>query len=51
MMERADFHAHIGTENLLPSVEAALERARALLSGTFHPEPDRDPERSRKLQA
>ena len=51
MMERADFHAHIGTENLLPSVEAALERARALLNGTFHLEPDRDPERNRKLQA
>jgi SulP family sulfate permease len=31
MMERAEFHEHIGTENLLPSLEKALERARALL--------------------
>jgi sulfate permease, SulP family len=33
MMERAEFHEHIGSENLLPSVEAALARAR-LLSGS-----------------
>jgi sulfate permease, SulP family len=32
MMERAEFHEHIGTDNLLPSVEQALERARVLLS-------------------
>jgi len=32
MMERAEFHEHIGTENLLPSVAAALERARTLLA-------------------
>jgi SulP family sulfate permease len=31
MMERAEFHQHIGDENMLPSVEAALARARALL--------------------
>ena len=30
MMERAEFHDHIGTKNLLPSVEAALERAQTL---------------------
>jgi SulP family sulfate permease len=32
MMERAEFHAHIGDDNLLPSLEAALVRARALLA-------------------
>jgi SulP family sulfate permease len=32
MMERAEFHEHIGSENLLPSLEAALERARLLLA-------------------
>jgi sulfate permease, SulP family len=31
MMERAEFHEHVGSENLLPSVEAALDRARQLL--------------------
>lgn len=31
MMERAEFHQHIGDENLLPTMEAALARARALL--------------------
>jgi SulP family sulfate permease len=31
MMRRADFHEHIGEENLLPSVEAALQRARQLV--------------------
>lgn len=31
MMERAEFHEHIGSENLLPSLEAAVERARLLL--------------------
>jgi SulP family sulfate permease len=31
MMERAEFHEHIGDENMLPSLEAALVRARALL--------------------
>ena len=32
MMERAEFHEHIGTENLLPGVESALDRARTLLA-------------------
>jgi sulfate permease, SulP family len=31
MMQRAEFHQHIGSENLLPSVGAAIERARLLL--------------------
>ena len=31
MMERAEFHQHIGDENMLPSLEAALTRARVLL--------------------
>jgi len=31
MMERADFHQHIGDNSLFPSVESALERARVLL--------------------
>ncbi len=30
MMERAEFHEHVGSENLLPSLEAALARARFL---------------------
>jgi sulfate permease, SulP family len=32
MMERAEFHQHIGTENMLTSVKVALDRARALLA-------------------
>ena len=36
MMERAEFYEHIGVENLLPSVEAALDRARLLLRGREH---------------
>ena len=35
MMERAEFHQHIGDENLLPTVETALDRARALLEGGY----------------
>lgn len=31
MMERAEFHEHLGDENILPTLEAALGRARALL--------------------
>jgi sulfate permease, SulP family len=31
MMKRADFHQHIGDENLAPTVEAAFARARAVL--------------------
>jgi sulfate permease, SulP family len=34
MMERAEFHQHIGIENMLASVEAALERARGLMRQT-----------------
>jgi SulP family sulfate permease len=34
MMQRAEFHEHIGTENVLPSVADALARARLLLRGT-----------------
>lgn len=34
MMERADFQAHIGGENIVPTVQAALARARALLPGS-----------------
>ena len=33
MMERAEFHQHVGEDNMLPSVAAALERARRLLDG------------------
>ncbi|HVQ16602.1 MAG TPA: hypothetical protein VMS40_23530, partial [Vicinamibacterales bacterium] len=31
MMERAEFHQHIGDENLTATVEAALARAREVL--------------------
>jgi hypothetical protein len=27
MMAKAEFHRHVGEENILPNVEAALERA------------------------
>jgi hypothetical protein len=33
MMERAEFHRHIGDANMLPSLEAAVARAQQLLSG------------------
>ena len=36
MMERAEFHRHIGDENLLPSLEAAIARANALLGARAH---------------
>jgi SulP family sulfate permease len=32
MMARAEFHHHLGPENILPSVEAALQRARQVVS-------------------
>jgi SulP family sulfate permease len=32
MMERAAFHQHIGDDNMLPSLDVALARARTLLS-------------------
>jgi hypothetical protein len=31
MMERAEFHQHIGGVNLVPTIEAALDRARGVL--------------------
>jgi len=31
MMERAEFHQHLGDANLVPTIEAALRRARAAL--------------------
>jgi SulP family sulfate permease len=34
MMARAEFHNHIGPGNILPSIEAAFQRARQLLSDT-----------------
>jgi SulP family sulfate permease len=34
MMARAEFHEHIGPENMLPNAEAALVRARDLLQRT-----------------
>ena len=30
LMDRAEFHRHVGAENVLPHVDAALTRARAL---------------------
>ena len=36
MMERAEFHEHMGGENLLPSLEAALVRARTILASATH---------------
>jgi SulP family sulfate permease len=30
LMERAEFHAHLGEENILPNVQAALKRARQI---------------------
>ena len=33
MMERAEFHRHIGDANLAPTIEAALSRARRVLRG------------------
>jgi SulP family sulfate permease len=30
LMNEAEFHRHVGTENILPSVDAALARARAI---------------------
>jgi SulP family sulfate permease len=39
MMERAEFHQHIGDENMLPSLEAALGRARELMSESRQRDP------------
>jgi len=33
LMDRAEFHRHVGTENILPSVDAALLRAREIHEG------------------
>ncbi len=35
VMERAEFHEHIGEENILPHVEAAIERAREIHAGRY----------------
>jgi SulP family sulfate permease len=37
MVQRAEFHRHIGTENMLPSVREALDRARVLLGSRQTP--------------
>ncbi len=34
MMDKAEFHRHIGEENMLPSVDAALRRAREIRAAT-----------------
>ena len=34
LMQRAEFHRHVGVENMLPSVDAALRRARELQEAT-----------------
>ena len=37
MMQRAEFHQHVGDENILPSAEAALSRARDILERAPRP--------------
>src|SRR5262249_10573987 len=32
LMSQAEFHRHLGTENIQPSLEAAIARARALMA-------------------
>ena len=34
LMDRAEFHRHVGKENILPNVDAALRRARAVHDAT-----------------
>jgi hypothetical protein len=34
-MSKAEFHLHVGEENILPNVEAALTRAAALHGRNF----------------
>jgi hypothetical protein len=29
-MDKAEFHRHVGEQNILPTVDAALDRARAI---------------------
>lgn len=48
MMARAEFHQHIGDENILPSIEAALQRARRLLAVST--DDGRPPDQSRGVQ-
>jgi hypothetical protein len=42
LMNAAEFHRHVGSENILPHVEAALKRA-ADIWGTTGPRPLREP--------
>jgi SulP family sulfate permease len=37
LMERAEFHAHLGHDNILPNVQAALTRARAIAKESTRP--------------
>ena len=37
LMDRAEFHRHVGTENILPSVDAALSRARQIHESRSRP--------------
>jgi len=39
LMAKADFHRHVGADNILPSVEAALARARELAASLSAPPP------------
>jgi SulP family sulfate permease len=39
LMEQAEFHDHVGLENICPHVQAALERAQALHHSTSPPAP------------
>jgi len=39
LMAKADFHRHVGADNILPSVEAALARARELAASLSAPTP------------
>jgi SulP family sulfate permease len=45
LMERAEFHAHLGGQNILPNVQAALERARMIAK-----ELDLEPQRGLSLR-
>jgi hypothetical protein len=38
-MEQAEFHHHVGPENICPHVQAALERAEALHHSSRGPGP------------
>jgi len=33
-MQRVEFHRHVGAENMLPSVDTALRRAREIFGAT-----------------